>query len=365
MKKQYKIIALIVLAATAVALLTGCRPPNTVSSGTPYKLAMLMNVYPYEKAENGEYDLNAAATRALSDASVSGCAWAALKDHAKTTSDSDRTGDDKTEAVKYYVPSLALTLKNDNKSYGDKFTSAAQQQLKTAVETNKAATVVITSDEFAGAYAKVKDEKKYKDASFVIVTNPASDLLKDGAINSKTTAVVLQTEQHGYLFGYYAAEKGFKNIGYFGAEGSASVAFVTGLKKGAEAGGASVVDFCTSSGPNETVIKEDLEANIPGTVDLLIGDELTMQYVAASGKKYASICKDEKAEFSVTINGEVLTAKLKEAVSGARLISNPKTVWITAADGLFVYSGSTELVTVPEFSTPAAAASSDTTSETT
>ena len=31
--------------------------------------------------------------------------------------------------------------------------------------------------------------------------------------------------------------------------------------------------------------------------DIVIGDELTMSYIAASGKKYASIYNDDKAEF--------------------------------------------------------------------
>ena len=100
------------------------------------------------------------------------------------------------------------------------------------------------------------------------------------------------------------------------------------------------------------VVNADIAKAAEGA-DLLIGDELTSSFIAASGKKYASIYKDDKAEFSVTINASVITAKLADIINECRQINAGTVRTLSAGDGIFVYSGDTALVEVPDFSASA------------
>ncbi len=340
MKKYRKLIILISLMLAVTAFLCSCGAPNTVSTDTKYKLTLVTSLYP---DANGA-ETNERAALALSDKTVSGCAWKALNEYRKNTYDS--TTADSLAAIKYYTPAEAKGT--DTVSYAAAFTAAAKKQLELAAA-GGAEIIVVCSDDYANAYLEVKDTTKtFGEVTFVLLTVPGSKLAQAATLNAKTTAVVLDNSQFGYLFGYYAAQKGYKKIGYAGADGAASEAFVTGLKAGAEAGGGSEVKTSlTSSGPVDNIIKEDIEKL--NDADILIGDELTMSYIAASGKKYASIYADEKAEFSVSINGEKLTAKLADIINTARQSNAAAVKVLTAADGIFVYSGDEALVEVPEF----------------
>lgn len=335
MKSKNKLIILTVSVLAVIALLTSCRAPNTVTSDTKYTLALITNLYPGA-------DINSRSTLAISsDSTVSGNAWAALKDRKKSD-----------DAVKYYVP--ADVVGSEKESYSDAFTKAAVKQLDLAVS-GGAKLVVLTSDDFSGLYKTVKDSaKKYGDICFVVITVPGSELAEAGNLNAKTTSVVLDNAQFGYIFGYKAVKSGFAAPGYIGADNAASKAFITGLKEGVSAADgdpAKVVSVLTSSGPVDEIIRSDLE-KLSGA-DLLIGDELTISYVAASGKKYASIFNDSSAEFSVTVNPEVLKAKLYEAIDGVDKINAGTVVKLTEADGIFKYEidGGIE---VPEISAAAA-----------
>lgn len=356
MKKYRKVLILVSLMLAAVTLLCSCGAPNTVSTDTKYKLALVTSLYPdaggaenYKKAEF-----------ALSDKTVSGCAWKALNQYRKSTYDS--TTSDKLAAIKYYTPAEAKGT--DTVSYAAAFTAAAKKQLELA-QAGGAEMIVVSGEDYTNAYLEVKDDtKKFGEITFVLLTVPGSKAASAAALNPKTTAVVFDNTQFGYLFGYYAAEKGFKKIGYTGADGTASESFINGLKAGAEAGGgAEVLTQLTSSGPVENIIKEDLD-KISGA-DILIGDELTMSYVAASGKKYASIYSDEKAEFYVTVNAEALSAKLADIINTARQSNTSAVKQLSAEDGIFVYSGSDTLVDAPRTELPNVAADTAAESDTT
>ena len=90
----------------------------------------------------------------------------------------------------------------------------------------------------------------------------------------------------------------------------------------------------TVSGPVGSVIEADVK-NIASDADILIGDELTMSYVAASGNTYASIYSDDNAAFCVTIKSDALKAKLTEAVMNANKINTGTVMNLSAADGIF------------------------------
>jgi len=342
MKKTIKIIAFIALAVILLSYLCSCGAPNTVSTDTKYKLALATQLYP--DAEGAE--LSKIAEFALGTETVSGCAWKALKEYRKSTYDSTTT--DTVAAIKYYTPAEAKGT--DTVSYSAAFTAAAKKQLELAAA-GGAEIIVITDDDYTNAYLEIKDTTKtFGEITFVLLTVPGSRVANAAALNAKTTAVVLDNEQYGYLFGYYAVQNGYKKIGYAGEDNNASAAFISGLRAGVEAAGeGEVLTSLTSSGPVENVIKEDV-AKISDKADILIGDQLTMSYIKTSGKKYASIYNDEKAEFYITINSEVLTAKLTEIINTARQ-SNAATVKrLTAADNIFVYSKESELISVPELS---------------
>ena len=226
--------------------------------------------------------------------------------------------------------------------------------------------IVITDDDYTNAYLEIKDTTKtFGEIAFVLLTVPGSRVSNAAALNAKTTAVILDNEQFGYLFGYYAVQNGYKKVGYCGADNNASTAFISGLKAGVEAAGeGEVLTSLTSSGPVENIIKEDI-AKISDKADILIGDQLTMSFIKTSGKKYASIYKDEKAEFYITINSEVLTAKFTEIINAARQANAGSVKRLSAADNIFVYSKESELVSIPELSlSKADATAADTASET-
>ncbi len=340
MKKNRKIIILLTLILAAATLLCSCGAPNTVSTDTKYKLAFITSLYP----DAGGKEIYQRAEFALSGETVSGCAWKALNGYRKNTYDSATA--DTLAAVKYYTPAEAKGT--DTVSYSSAFTAAAKKQFELAAA-GGAEMIVVTGDSFANAYLEIKDTTKtYGEITFVFITSSGSKLANASSLNAKTTAIILNNSQLGYLFGYYAAEKGYKKIGYCGADGASSEAFVKGLKAGAEAaGGSEVVSSLTSSGPVENIINEDMEKL--KDADIIIGDELTASYVAASGKKYASIYKDDNAEFYLTVNSEVLTAKLTEMINSARQSNTGSVKTLGVSDGIFVYSGSDTLVEVPEF----------------
>lgn len=327
MKMKKKIIILTALVLAVTTLLCSCGAPNTVSTDTKYENAFITSLY----AKTKDAEINEKATFTLSNETVSGCAWNAVKALG---------------SYKYYTPAEA---KGDDKtSYSAAFTNAAKKQFELAAA-GGAKIIVVSGEEYADAYLGIKDTTKtFGDVTFVLLTVVGSDLAKEENLNAKTTAVVLDNSQLGYLFGYYAAEKGFKKIGYAGADTKASAAFLTGLKAGAEAfGGAEVVSSLTSSGPVENIINEDIDKI--KDADILIGDELTVPYIASSGKKYASIYKDEKAEFYITVNSEKLTAKIAEMITSAKQSNKGTVKHLSVSDGIFVYSGSDTLVEVPDF----------------
>lgn len=340
MKFVKKSVIVVLLLAAAVTLLSSCRAPDTVSSGTKYTLALITELFP---DANGA-DYNTRAEFAIkSEATVSGNAWAALKDNKKSD-----------DAVKYYIP--ASVTGSEKETYSEAFTKAGVKQLELAAA-GGAEIILLSSDDFSGVYAKAKESPKKYTQCFVLITVPGSEFAESGNLNTKTTAVVLDAAQFGYLFGYYAVKNGYKAPGYIGADNNASRAFVKGFEEGVKAAGnaeASAHHYLTSSGPVESIIKSNLD-KLSAESDILIGDELTASYVAASGKKYASIYKDDSAVFSVTVNPEVLKAKISDAVKNVKNINAGTVVKVSAADGLFVYSGSENLVDVPDIAVSAAA----------
>lgn len=339
MKKYSKIIVLSALMLAVITFLCSCGAPNTVSTDTKYKLALVTSLYP----DAGGKETYEKAQFALSAETVSGCAWKALNEYRKNTYDS--TTSDTLAAIKYYTPAEAKGT--DTVSYAAAFTAAAKKQLELAAA-GGAEMIVVTGDDYTNAYLEVKDTTKtFGEITFVLLTVPGSKTAQAASLNAKTTAIVFDNVQFGYLFGYYAAQNGYKKIGYAGADGAASEDFVKGLKAGAEAcGGCEVISQLTSSGPVENVIKEDIEKL--KDADILVGDELTMSYIAASGKKYASIYKDEKAEFYITVNSEVLSAKLKDMINAARQSNSGNVKMLSATDGIFVYSKSETLIDAPQ-----------------
>lgn len=344
MKKHIKLTAVILLAVAAIALLCSCTAPNTVSTGTKYKLVLVTELFPAADGVTSQEQ----AEFALGDNTVSGCAWAALKEYRKKTYDDATT--DKLAAIKYYTPAAAEG--SDSVTYSSAFTTAAKKQLELAAS-GGAEVIVLSNDDFSGAYLEVKDTTKtFGDVSFVILTVPGSRVSEAASLNAKTTAVIFDARQYGYLFGYYAASNGFKNVAYVGADNAASKAFTEGLEKAAAAQGISSKSVYTASGPVDSVVNADIAKAAEGA-DLLIGDELTSSFIAASGKKYASIYKDDKAEFSVTINASVITAKLADIINECRQINAGTVRTLSAGDGIFVYSGDTALVEVPDFSASA------------
>lgn len=355
MKKHIKITLLAAVAVMIVLYLCSCGAPNTVSTDTKYKLALVTQLFP--DAEGSETYKRA--EFALSTETLSGCAWKALNEYRKSTYDS--TTSDTVAAIKYYTPAEAKGT--DTLSYAAAFKEAAKKQLELAAA-GGAEIIVITDDDYTNAYLDIKDTTKtFGEITFVILTVPGSRAATAATLNAKTTAVVIDVEQYGYLFGYYAAENGYKKIGYAGADNAASNAFVLGLKAGAEAfGGAEVVTSLTSSGPVENVITEDIEKI--KDADILIGDSLTTSYIAASGKKYASIYKDEKAEFYININSDIVVPKLTEIINAARQSNAASVKRLNVADKIFTYSKNETLIDVPELSLAKADAVSDTTADT-
>ncbi len=358
MKKHNKIIITAVLALVIVTVLCSCGAPNTVSTDTKYKLTLLTNVYP----DASGAEMYKRAEFALSGSTVSGCAWSALKEYQKKTY--DNTTKDTLAAIKYYTPSEAKGT--DTVTYSAAFTASAKKQLELAAA-GGAELIVVSGEEFTNAYLDVKDTTKtFGEITFVLLTAPGAKTAEAATLNAKTTAVVIDVEQLGYLFGYYAVQNGFKKIGYAALEGGASAAFAAGLKEGAEAAGdAEILTSFTTSGPVDNVIKDDI-AKISDKADLLIGDETTASYIAETGKKYASIYKDEKAEFSISLNAEVLTAKLADIINTARQSNAASVKRLGAADGIYVYSKDSALVQVPELSlssnsTPAETTAAETT----
>ena len=340
MKKHNKPIILTALIITIITVFCSCTAPNTVSTDTEYKLAMITELFPVEGLEN--YQL---AETAIKGDTVSASAWKALNEYRKTTYDSSLKT---VEAIKYYTPAEAKG--SDNVSYSVAFREAAKKQFELAAA-GKANLIVTTNDDFSQAYLECKDvTKTFGEVSFVLITVPGSIVSNPASLNAKTTAVVIDTAQYGYLFGYYAAEKGFKKVGYVGADNNTSAAFSAGLKKAAEDLGIEIVTTLTSSGPIEAIIKEDIAKT---DAELLIGDELTMSYVASSGKKYASIYKDDAAQFYVTADTEVLTSKLTAVITTARQTTAGTVKTLSASDGIFISSEGT-LPKIPDITVPGA-----------
>ena len=343
MKTNRKILVLIALILAAVAFLCSCSAPNTVSTNTEFKLALITSVYP--DANGAEMDersttalmLTAAGTDPVIE-TVAGSAWKAISKQGVF--------------YKYYTPSEVEGT--SKKSYSEAFKEAAAQQLSLAVS-GGAERMVIIGDEYADAYLSVKDNKNLEKVNVVILTVPGSQLNSLSSINGKTTVVVLDNQQLGYHFGYYAAMSGYKKIGYAGLDGAASKSFVEGLTEGAKAAGETeVISRYLTSVPTEEnlynadengkTLKEDnlITADISklADADILIGDELTMSFVAKyckeKNKKYASIYKDEGAEFYITVNSEVLTSKLTDIIRNA---GYSKIIHLLDTDGIFKYSG--------------------------
>ena len=344
MKKNRKILVLSALVLAVAAFLCSCGAPNTVTTNTEFRLALVTSLYP--EANGAEMDERAMSALMLTDdgsdpviETVTGSAWKAISKQGVY--------------YKYYTPSeVEGTSKN---SYSEVFTEAATQQLSLAVS-GGAERIVIIGDTFADAYLGVKDNNNLEKVNVIVITVPGSRLNDLASVNGKTTVVVLDNQQLGYHFGYYAALNGGKKIGYVGLDGAASESFIKGLTEGAKAGGeAEVVSQCLTSVPTEDklfdvvedkkILKEDnmITAEIDKTAkdaDIVIGDELTMSFVAKyckeQNKKYASIFKDDDAEFYITVNSEVLTSKLTDIIRNA---GYSKIIHLLDTDGIFKYSG--------------------------
>ena len=185
----------------------------------------------------------------------------------------------------------------------------------------------------------------YGSINFIVLTVPGSKTDDVVALNGKTTAVVINTLQYGYVFGYVLTASGYSSIGYIGAEGKTSDDFIIGVKAGckaaAEAKGAAEPALETeiiTSGPNKTVIDEKT-ASLCGKCDVIIGDEMTngaaKEAAASAGKKFASIYEDESAVMSFSLNCDALTEKLTATITECRQRSNGFVMNLGIADGIF------------------------------
>ncbi len=322
MKTRKKIIITVSLVLAALLLLCSCQV-NTSSTDTKYKYVMIGGLADVEEK------------------TVNGAIWRAIKAYQKKSI--DESTNDKLPTIKYFAP--ADVTGSDSQSYSEVFTEAAKKQLELAAA-GGAEVIFLPSDAYSDAYLSVKDNSKaYGNINFIVLTVPGSKTDDVVALNGKTTAVVINTVQYGYVFGYVLTSSGFASIGYIGAEGKTSEDFIAGIKNGckaaAEVKGTAEPELKTeiiTSGPSEAVVSEKADA-LCGACEVVIGDEMT--YVTAkeaavkAGKKYASIYEDESAVMSFSLDCDVLTEKLTATITECRQRSNGFVMNLGIADGIF------------------------------
>ena len=339
MKSNKKILILVCVALAAVMLLCSCAV-NTSSTDTKYKYVMIGTL------------------KDVDEQTVSGAVWNAIKAYQKKSI--DETTNDKLPTIKYYTPAKAEGT--ESVSYAEAFTEAAKKQLELAAA-GGAEIIILPSDACTDAYMAIKDTTKtFGNVNFIMLTVPGSSASNVVALNSKTTAVIIETRQYGYVFGYVLTASGYGTIGYIGAEGKTSDAFITGVKAGCKDAAAAksltepaVKTKIITTGPNDSAIKENADA-LAAECDIIIGDEMTQDAVTKTGKAYASIYDDEKAVMSYSINCTALSEKLTAVITECRQRSNGFTMTLKVSDGIFdLRSGMSEadaaalLSAVPEF----------------
>ena len=323
MKINKKLLIAVCIILAALTLLCSCAV-NTSSTDTKYKYVMIGTLSDTEEQ------------------TVNGAVWRAIKAYQKKSI--DETTNDKLPTIKYYTPAGAAGT--DSKSYAEAFTEAAKKQLELAAS-GGAEIIILPSDAYAGAYEAVKDNSKnFGNVNFIILTVPGSSVSNVVALNGKTTAVVIDVRQYGYVFGYVLTASGFSSIGYVGAEGKTSDGFITGVKAGCKDAAAAkslteptIATKIVTTGPSASVIADNANA-LAAECDVLIGDEMTQSAVAEAAekadKKYASIFADEKAEMTFSLNCDVLTEKLASTITECRQRSNGYVMTFGVSDGIFV-----------------------------
>ena len=289
--KSNKFMILVCVIISAVMILCSCNV-NTSTTDTKYKIVMIGNI------------------KSVDEQTISGALWRALKANAKTISS--------TTTHKYYAP--AAVSGSDSKSYNSAFTDAAKKQLELAAA-GGAEIITLPSDAYSDAYLSVKDDtKNYGNIHFLILTVPGSSTSDVSKLNNKTTAVVINTVEYGYVFGYVLASSGCKTIGYLGIEGKTSEDFIAGLKIGSKAAadekGLAIPEI-KSKVTNPDLAGENAAA-LAAECDVIIGDELTQTAVAASGGKYASIFEDENAVMSFSVNCTVLETLMTDIIKNCK-----------------------------------------------
>jgi hypothetical protein len=322
MKYNGKLLIILSLVIAAVTVLCSCQV-NTSSTGTKYKYVMIGGLSDVEEQ------------------TVNGAIWRSIKEYQKKSI--DESTNDKLPTIKYFTP--ASVSGSDSKSYSEAFTEAAKKQIELAAA-GGAEVIFLPSDAYSDAYLSIKDNSKnFGNINFIILTVPGSKTADVVALNGKTTSIVLETIQYGYVFGYVLTATNHASIGYIGAEGRTSEDFITGIKKGckaaSEAKGAAEPSLETeiiTVGPNEAVISEKA-ASLCGKCDVVIGDEMTNGAVkkaaADAGKQYASIYEDEGAVMSFSLDCDVLTGKLTSIITECRQRSNGYVMNLGVESGIF------------------------------
>ena len=306
MKFNKKILILICIILSAVMILCSCNV-NTSTTNTKYKYVMIGNL-----KSNDEQTIN-------------GSVWRAILNNTVNT----------VYTYKYYAP--ASVSGSETKSYTTAFTDAAKKQIELAAS-GGAEIIILPSDAYSDAYLAVKENTKtYGNINFLILTVPGSSTSDVTKLNNKTTAVVINTIEYGYVFGYVLSSSGYKTIGYLGIEGKTSEDFIAGLTKGskaaAEAKGTETPDI-KSKMTNPDLADENART-LAAECDVIIGDETTQSIIAAAAIKekdtsepgktddellfeYASVFEDEKAVMSFSVNCDVLTEFLTKIIKDCK-----------------------------------------------
>ncbi len=314
MKKRISAIILVALLAFSAIFTSSCTGcfSDTTTSGTKYDFMMVSDLpYTVQDGNSPTYDTS----------SFKGAVWQGIKDAASVASTANSV-----KKYRYFEPEQITELK-DGETYLDKFKSAVNSQLTSAInvantDNNSSPVIVLPGDEYVPAYIDSKNgnEKAYKEIYTLIVgASPLSDGANTAIIHEKCYSIVINYTEMAYLSAYTAVANGYTKLGYLGFHDKVTACMLEGMILGAEKAasdmqlseGAVEIKYAYATSLSDTHNAEKLFSEC----DIVMAEnaELEAFLKGVAGDK-AMMGVTEKADGAVQFSYHVSPAKLSETV---------------------------------------------------